>query len=288
MAKKTIAISGANGFIGSALVDYFKARNFQVVALVRRIPKTKAHNIQYRTYDLTKAPDIATLKNVDYVLHAAYIKQDRDNPDAFGTNTRGTEQLVECARRNNIKKIVFISSVSAKKDALSTYGKQKYTLESLFSTSQGAVVRPGLVIGNGGLVQQIAGFIKKWHVAPLIDGGNQPVNIIALADLLQAIETVISKDLHGIITVANPKSYTYNQFYKAIAAHLKIRLLLIPIPFFIPLLAVRTAAFLRLPLPVNEDNLWGLKKSVAINTKNDLAKLNLTPMDLPAAVENIK
>ena len=64
---------------------------------------------------------------------AAYVKQNKNHPDAFELNLRAAEQLVANARKHNVKKSLFMSSMSAHKDSSSAYGKQKLAIEAIFS-----------------------------------------------------------------------------------------------------------------------------------------------------------
>lgn len=287
--QPTIIISGANGFLGKELVAHFSRKNFHVVGLVRNPEIQKPlKNVTYKKHDLSKKLDDVLFKNADYFVHAAYIKEDKTTPNAFALNLSGTKQLVKASRKYNLKHTIFISSMSAQPDALSTYGKQKYEIEKLFSHKNDVVIRSGLIIGAGGLVQQITNFIRKFHIAPLIGGGTQPLQIIAVYDLVKAIETLLSSKISGTLTIAEPTVFTYKEFYRAIAANLHMSLVLLPVPFFIPLFAIQFAKAIGIPLSITKDNLLGIRRLRSVDTKADLAKINLKPDRLEKVLRKVR
>jgi nucleoside-diphosphate-sugar epimerase len=281
-----IVITGASGFLGSHLVDYFAQKGWHVRALVRSPEKyTDTKQVAYLKYDIGSPFDTSLLKGADYLVHAAYVKYDRLHPDALELNREGARALIETSRKNRLAKNVFISSMSAHEQAESVYGLQKLGIEKLFSTKKDVVLRSGLIIGNGGIVKQTADFMKSKHAVPVVGGGKQPLQIIAVGDLVRAIETALTTPVNGTYTVATSQVYTYKELYEAIAAYLKVKVLFVPVPFSVLLLMLQTIAFLRLPLNVSKDNALGLKKLMAVDNKADLAALKLKPLALAAALE---
>lgn len=271
--------------MGQLLVDFFAAKGWNVVGLVRDPKKYKSEkNVSYKAFDLEQPVDAKAFKGIDFLVHAAYIKQDREHPKALQHNLEGTKALLAAARKNGLKKAVFMSSMSAHEDAVSTYGRQKLAIEKLFDGPNDVVLRSGLILGNGGIVKQMAGFLKTKRMVPLVDGGRQPLQILAVHNLLQIIERMLESDLRGHFVVAHPKIYEYKELYSAMGKQLGVKLLFVPVPFFALLAAMRTIAFLRLPLAVNEDNLWGLKKLRSADNAKDMKKIGVKLDDLPEAL----
>lgn len=275
--QPTLFITGAGGFVGQQLVDYFADKGWNVVGLVRDPKKYKKtpKNVRYEQFDLTKPFDNKLFKGVDYLVHTAYIKADRNNPDAFNANLEGTKAMLTAARRNGVRKSLFMSSMSAHNQAKSVYGRQKLAIEELFNAPNDVILRSGLIVGNGGIVRQMAGFLKTKRMVPLVDGGRQPLQIISVSNLVQVIEKVLESKLHGRFVVAHPKVYEYKELYKAMGDQLGVKLLFVPVPFIALLGVMRTIAFLRLPLAVNEDNLWGLKMLRSADNAADIKKIGV-------------
>lgn len=279
MAKNdtpTVAITGANGFVGGELVRYFTDKGWHVVALVRKPKDFKETKlISYRAYDLTKPVADDLLKGVDYLVHTAFIKYDRNNTDALKKNVKAAEDLLANAKKHKVKKSVFMSSMSAHDEAVSVYGKQKLAVEKVFANPNGVSLRSGLILGNGGIVKQMSDFIKTKHVVPLIDGGKQPLQVIGVYDLARVIDAAFAPKINGTFTVAHPHVYSYREFYEALGKQLNAKVYFVPVPFGLLLGTMRTISKLHLPLAVNEDNLWGLKKLRSVDNAKDLKQLGV-------------
>lgn len=272
---KTIIITGANGFLGSALVEDFRQDGWRVIALVRNAQKYKAPGVTYVEYDLAKPFDASVFAGADYLVHAAYVKSDNKHPDALSINVEGAKRLLKASRQHKLKRNVFISSMSAHSGAESTYGKQKLAVEKLFSGPDCTVIRSGLIMGNGGMVGQMAAFMKSKHVVPLIGGGEQPLQVIAVYDLVRVIKAVLASNQSGLLTIATPEIYSYKTFYKALSKHLGTPVLFVPVPYALLMGGVKLTTLLHLPLSINEDNVLGLKNLRSANTADDLRTIDI-------------
>jgi len=286
MKKPTIAITGASGFLGTELVDYFLSKGWRVIGLVRNPGKQELKkNLEWRSYDLSAEVSSTTLAGVDCLVHAAYIKFNASHPDAFKQNIDGAKNIITTAMKAKVKQLIFISTMSAHEDAISVYGKQKLAIEKEFlKTNRATVLRCGLIIGNGGIVSEMAGFMKSKHAVPLIGGGKQPLQIISVYDLEKVIYNVADRSLTGRFVAATPKVYEYREFYQALAAELRIRVAYIPVPYKALEIAFRVASALHLPLGVGEDNLKGLKMLTAMASEEDLKTIGVKLMDLQSAL----
>lgn len=283
---RTVIITGANGFLGSQLVKHFAGQGWHVRALVRAPQKhISTKQLTYLAYDLTKPLNPDIFKGADYLVHAAYIKHDRHHPNASELNIAAAKQLLAASRTHKLKKNVFISSMSAHSEAVSVYGKHKFAIEKLFDTPADISLRPGLIIGNGGIVRTMVTFMKSKHVVPLMGGGKQPVQIIGRDDLVQAIDTALTTKLSGVLTIAHPKVLTYKQFYQTISKQLGIKVVFVPVPYHAVLAGLTIASKLPLPLSIGPDNLRGLRKLRSVDNRADLEKLHLKPMTLEKCLQ---
>jgi nucleoside-diphosphate-sugar epimerase len=288
MSKRpTIAITGASGFLGSTLVKYFSSQDWHVIGLVRKPLSSADPNIEYRKYDITNQLDKDALQGVDYVVHAAYIKYGKQHPNAMDANITGAKNLLAACKAHKIKKALFMSSMSAHAAATSVYGKQKLAIEQLFTNANGVALRAGLILGHGGIVEDMSTFMRGKHIVPIIDGGKQPLQVIAIYDLTRVIKAALTTNVHGVLTVASPTIYSYKSFYQKLAKSLDIKVAYIPIPYYALLTVFNVAAALRLPLNLGADNLRGLRQLRSAETASDLHKLNITIDDLETVLKNI-
>ncbi|MBV8116439.1 MAG: NAD-dependent epimerase/dehydratase family protein [Candidatus Eremiobacteraeota bacterium] len=250
---RSVLITGGAGFIGRALVDRFTERHWRAIAAGRHRPPDLPSAAEWRAYDLA-SPQVPSdlFAGVDALVHAAYAKED------FDVNVDGSSVLLEAARRAGVKQIVFLSSLAAHAHARSRYGKQKYVLEKLFDARGALVVRPGLVLGDGGIFAAMCGYLRHHRFVPLIDGGAQPLQTVHIDDLTDAIVDATDEGRIGTYTVAEREPISYRQFYRNLGARLGAGVTFVPVPFPLADAAVRAASVLRIRLPIDRDNLLGL------------------------------
>jgi nucleoside-diphosphate-sugar epimerase len=121
----SIVVSGASGFIGSYIIDYFKD-DYRIFAIARR--SRKEANIPYHPNLHWLQCDIsnkATLNeaaeyilnngSAEFIIHLAafYDFTYRDNPAYQLVNIDGTKNMLDFAAKLNIKRFIFASSVAA-------------------------------------------------------------------------------------------------------------------------------------------------------------------------------
>ena len=196
-----VAVTGANGFVGRAVVQALVASGRTVLALVRSVPPAASTNPVYRTYELD-VPTIDLLDGVSSVVHCAFARALPHRSGSYDRNVRGTLKLFEHAVERSCT-FAFVSSLSALPGALSEYGRQKFHLERVLLERGACVIRPGLVIGDGGLVRNMLHTMSKFHVMPLVDGGRQLVQYIGLGEVASVIRILVERGLpSGSVTAA--------------------------------------------------------------------------------------
>lgn len=257
--NKIIIITGANGFIGRYLVEYFHNKDYRVIALIHAAYKAALSGVEYRQFDMDSFAGDIIPKEADAVIHTAYIPYKKDNNSDL-RNLKGTQRLLEIARKKKVKKFVYLSSFSAMDSAISHYGKNKFEIENIFDKNNDLVLRPGLVIGNGGLYNNIKQLIKTSSIIPLIGGGNQPLQTININLLAEIIEGGIENNTAGFYNIAEGKAFPMKDFYRQIAKENNRRIKFVPLPYSMATLLIKTMElFLKQP-PITMENLNGLKQ----------------------------
>ena len=283
---KTIGITGAAGFIGSRLVEHFAARGWTVRALQRvpqglALPNVTRHT--FRLPDLVHESDIAGL---DALVHAA-VQEWRPGAatDADVSNREGTRRLIAHARTHGAR-VVFLSTLSAHDQAESHYGRSKLEVEGLFDAARDTILRLGLVMDRrGGLFGGMVETLRSAAVVPLVDGGRQPIQTLAMDDLVRIVERVIEHDIAGRFDVADPGVHRMRDLYEAILRTRPGRPLLVPVPLALVSFGAGLLETLQVPAPVTRENVLGLKHLRAFDTGPSLARLGVTlePFEVCAA-----
>jgi NADH dehydrogenase len=263
-----ICITGANGFIGSHLALALKSADIDVVSLCRT-PKTSA-DIFFNLTDKESFSSIPT--DTTLIIHAAFVTQGKDLKNSYQINIDGTRALFNYAHEKNIK-ILFISSCSAHDKALSFYGKSKYLLEQYVKIDKDIIVRPGFVIGKGGIYKRLEESIQKLKCAPLFWGGNQSIQTIAIEILCKAILTLIQTNRVGTFNLVNENHSTIREFYTSIFKKHNLTPRFITCPSRITLFCLKILESLSIPMPITSENLLGLKAMRIF--KSDLKQLGI-------------
>lgn len=125
LSGKTLLVTGATGLIGSNIIKYLlqqKKIGCKIMAFVRNADKAKrifendTDNIELIVGDVTDSKCINSInEKVDYIIHAASFtssKQFVENPvEVIETSINGTLNLLELARKNNVRGFVYTSSM---------------------------------------------------------------------------------------------------------------------------------------------------------------------------------
>jgi UDP-glucose 4-epimerase len=148
---KTVALTGATGFVGRATLDRLLEAGWQVRALTRR-DQPKRAGVTWVHGSLDDSFSLAALcDGADAALHVAGVV---NAPDAAGFeagNVTGTANMLAAARDAGIRRFVHVSSLAAKHPELSMYGASKQRAEKLVGTSMldWTILRPPGVYGPG-------------------------------------------------------------------------------------------------------------------------------------------
>jgi len=113
-----VLITGATGFVGSALVRAFLAAGYPVRALVRAtspLDNLAGLAIECAEGDLGEPTSLAqALAGVTYIVHAAadYRLWARDPSAITRTNVEGTRTIMQAAMAARVERVVYTSSVA--------------------------------------------------------------------------------------------------------------------------------------------------------------------------------
>ena len=156
---KTILITGGTGSFGNAVLKRFIETDIKEVRIFSR-DELKQDNmrhfykndkIKYYIGDVRNYKSInEAMVGVDYVFHAAALKQvpscEFYPEQAIKTNVLGAENVLEAAARNNVKKVVVLSTDKAVYP-INTMGMTKALMEKLAISK----AREPKVQANGGV-----------------------------------------------------------------------------------------------------------------------------------------
>jgi nucleoside-diphosphate-sugar epimerase len=283
-----VAITGATGFLGSALARRLASAGHEVRGLSRDPDAAPAQSgVTWFRCRLPHEVDPAGLRGADVLVHCAYDTRFTRAARARAVNVDGSALLLRERERAGVRKVVFISSLSAHADARSVYGRTKLEVESLLGEHD-AALRPGLIIGEGGVFFRTARSIARIPFIPLFYGGEQRVQTVAIDDVCTAVEAIIAKDLAGVISVAEREPVRLRDFYGAVARALGKRPRFVVLPGGLTLLGLRAAERLGFRLPISSDNLLGLERLRAFDLDQDIERLGFEPRSMQESLKWIR
>ncbi len=244
--NKTILITGGTGSFGKKFVEkvLLKYKKLKKLIIYSR-DELKQYEMQ-QLYPLLKYPNLRffigdvrdkdrlefALNDVDYVVHAAALKQvpaAEYNPFEFiNTNVIGANNIVQACISKNVKKVIALSTDKAAAP-VNLYGATKLCSDKLFISANNikgkknisfSVVRYGNVMMSRGSV--IPQFLKNKNNIKITDKRMTRFNI----GLDQGVEFVLfclTHSIGGEIFVPKLSSYNILDLAKAISPNSKYK-----------------------------------------------------------------
>jgi nucleoside-diphosphate-sugar epimerase len=223
---KIIAVTGAQGFVGSAVVHHLRKLGYTVIPVVRKANGTFQDAIEWDITTPYKGDDL----NVDVVIHAAAKVDDwATYDDSYDVNVKGTKNVINTFA--NAKLFIYISSASvydptntnqvitekspAGTNLLNSYSKTKYEGELVVldsSVQSRVVVRPHIIYGPGDktvlprLLQA-----RRFGRFLVLGNGKNNISLTYIDNLVVAISQITSSDkIFGseVFNVVDDKSDT--------------------------------------------------------------------------------
>jgi nucleoside-diphosphate-sugar epimerase len=306
---KRILVTGANGFVGTALVKHLESKGYPVRQVVRKNSEValKGDVVTIETLD-GKTEWAGILEGVDTVVHVAarvhVLKETSEDPlaDFRKVNLEGTLNLARQAARANVRRFIFLSTigvhgqktqgsesfrVNSPAKPHSPYAVSKWEAENALKQLQTAmeivIIRPPLVYGVGapGNFGRLVKLVKMGLPLPFAAVHNQR-SIVYVENLTDLIETCIHHEgaANQEFLVRDAAMPSTKELVKKMAEHLNKPSLLFPIPNFAILgvlkLLGKTSFY---------DQLW---ESLVIDDGETQQRLGwMPPVSLDAALQRI-
>lgn len=239
MAKtQKILVTGGAGFVGSNLVEYLTSKGYKVTVIddlsAGSKPKwwntSRANPIRCLEIDISAGKLESALRGIDVIVHLAAKPGVADSITKpaweFKTNVQGTFNLIDAARKVNVKHFMFASSGAVLAEAkpplnesmppspLSPYGASKVYGEAITKAAgafgiTGTSLRFSNIYGPHSTHKSSAVIVflnAALHNKPLsVYGGAQTRDFIFVDDICLAIEKAIQISKSGTYHIGTGK-----------------------------------------------------------------------------------
>lgn len=241
--NQTIAVTGASGHIGNVVCRLLVQKGYRVKAQYRSSKESLVQvPVETCAGDILNPHDLDELmQGCHAVIHCAARISIHGDPDGsvFRTNTEGSRNVTEAARRQKVKRLIHISSVHAVEELPHTspfdehrpyksrsapayeYSKALAEQEALEAGKRGGpevvVLRPGSVLGPfdfrpSEIGKALMDFYNE-KIPALPKGGYDFADV---RDVARSVVASLDKGKNGDVYLVTGKYYTMRQFAQVI------------------------------------------------------------------------
>ena len=276
-AIRHVIVTGGRGYLGRAFGESACKAGLRVTLLARGASGSDGiRSVGWRLGEALPADALASdlAPQEQALVHFAHDWRDL-RPE--GANVEGSRMLRDCAREKGLGRLVFISSQSARQDALNAYGRMKWQIEQMLDAANEVSLRVGLVYGGPreaqyGLLCKAVGLTS---LMPMVRP-HQLVQPILRDEVALGALNATQSDLSGALGLAGSQPIPFSQFLDTLARLTRgggVRL--VPIPIAPTLLLCDIVNALPLLPNVDRERVLGLAGTRPMETAHDLARLQL-------------
>lgn len=241
MTSRIAVVTGANGFVGSHLVDFLLEKKYEVRCIVR-----KSSDLRWLEKKNVKIFDCGLLEidgmnrafnNANYIFHVAGVVKSKSSEGYFKGNVDTTDALLKAASLNasSIKKIIIVSSLTAVGPSLdgkpvteetvckpiTSYGRSKLAQEELAISYMTklpiSILRLHAVYGERDTEIFKVFQTYKMGVMTLVGFNEKKLNLVHVSDTIEGIyaAALAEKTTNQIYFIASEEVYTWTEISKA-------------------------------------------------------------------------
>lgn len=254
-----VLVTGASGFVGSALLRHLATQQLDLVVAVRSGYTLSCSECVFKVGNINAETDwSAVIKDVDVVVHVAGLAhlEQRASTDALtafrSVNCDGTLNLARQAVAAGVRRLIYISSIGVNGDQggrpltaddspapVDFYAQSKWEAEQALmalakeSALEVVIIRPPLVYGTGapGNFGKLVRAVSRGIPLPLGAVKNRRT-LVALENLVDLIRVCITHPdaANQVFLAGDAEDISTTELLKCVAKALNKPALLLPVP----------------------------------------------------------
>lgn len=210
-----VLVAGSTGYLGGFVVKELKKQNYFVKVLARSESKIAEFKEFIDDFHIGEVTQASSLKNIcsgiDVVFSSIGITKQKDGLTYLNVDYNGNLNLLEDAKKNGVKKFIYISSLGAEKMPCLrvTAAKQKFVLDLKSSGMAYTVFYPNGFFSD---MLEILDMARKGR-GYLFGNGEYKINPIHGEDLAEAcVKSIESNETE--IEIGGPDIFTQKQLFE--------------------------------------------------------------------------
>ncbi|MGD8238377.1 MAG: complex I NDUFA9 subunit family protein [Armatimonadota bacterium] len=233
-----ILVTGATGFVGRHLVKRLRRDGHRVRCLVREgAERSVLHDsdVERAVGDVTDAGSLVEpMEGVEAVIHLVGIIVERGAVTFEAIHVDGTRSVVTAAEAAGVGRLLYVSALGTRPQAVSRYHQTKWHAEQLVRgggeggdrSPKWTIVRPSIIVGEGdGFTDSLRGLLHKGPVIPIAGSGRSRLQPIFIDDLTACIAWCLAHDeaIGQTYEVGGPEQLTFERIVDLVAQHLGVQ-----------------------------------------------------------------